>query len=303
MNTLSIKATFFFSLFLFLSSPADAGITKSTLIYVPATPASVPLILAAQTLPGMDVKIFTSHSKAHSLFLKGDVQILSTGLSVGVRFFRQNVPVKIVNSYVSGLTYLVTNRSVKTFRDLKGQMLYLPFTGSPIEEITQFFVAAEGLVWNRDIPIGHTLFPGAVNLLQQGRISAAALPEPFVSMLQTRRDIHTLSYKALWEKHTGHGDGYPQMGTFVLQSWAESHGPAIRQLNAALARAILFVIQSPDAAVKKVEPFMKFSAGILQAALRQTDFYLLQGSDLKREVENYYQTLGVPLDDTFEDFF
>lgn len=290
---------------LFISSPAGlwAGEIKPVLIYAPATPASVPLILAAQDLPEMEIRIFTNHSQAHSLFLKGDVQMLSTGLSVGIRFFRQNVPVKIINSHVSGLTYLVTNHPVTTFRDLKGSMLYLPFAGSPIEEVTQFFMTAEGLVWKRDVPIGYSLFPGTVNLLQQGRIRSAALPEPFVSITGEHRDIHLLSYRALWERHTGNVNGYPQLGTFVHQSWADTHDPMIRQLNAALTRAVLLAAQSPEEAVKKTAPAMKFSTDILQTALRRTDFYFLQGTHLKREIKNYYQTIGRPLDDTFECFF
>ncbi|GBC61464.1 hypothetical protein DENIS_2424 [Desulfonema ishimotonii] len=297
-------AALLFGILFFLSPPVRAGNTGPVMMYAPPTPSSVPLILAAETLPDVQVKIFTNHSQAHSLFLKGDVQLLSTGLSVGVRFFRQGVPIKIINSYVSGLTWLVTDRPVKDFRDLKGTTLCLPFAGSPIEEVTQFFVAAEGLAWKRDIPIRYVMFPGAVSMLKQGRIHAAALPEPFVSLLQGRKDLHiALSYRALWEKHTGNPKGYPQVGTFVHRAWAKFHAPVIRQLNAALAQAIRDVAEAPEQAVRRAATYMNFSADILQTALGRTDFHLLQDDDLKREIKNYYQTTGAPSDETFEDFF
>ena len=123
-----------------LSARIDAGESLPVMIYAPAGPTSIPLILAAESLPGVKVKIFTNHSKAHALFLKGKVQILCTGLSVGVGFYRQGVPVQIINSHVSGLAWLVTNIKVTHFKDLRGMTIYLPFPGSPLEELTRFFM-------------------------------------------------------------------------------------------------------------------------------------------------------------------
>ena len=119
--------------------PGDTFATDQIQIYTPPTPSSIPLILAARNLENTKVTIFANHSQAHTLFLRDDVPILVTGLSVGIDFFRQGIPVQIVNSYISGLTYLVTRgKPVQTFRELQGQELYLPFEGSPIEEITKF---------------------------------------------------------------------------------------------------------------------------------------------------------------------
>ena len=92
-------------------------------IYAPATTSSAPVILAAQQLAThagtnetADLTIFTNHSQANTLFLRGDVDILVTGLSVGVEFFRNGAPVQAINCNVSGLTYLVTyGRQVNSF--------------------------------------------------------------------------------------------------------------------------------------------------------------------------------------------
>lgn len=338
------KSVLTLSLLLYLSPSAVAG--EQTLIYAPATPSSILLILAAESLPDIEVKIFTNHSQAYALFLNKKVQILSTGLSVGVRLFRQGVPVRIVNSYVSGMTYLVTacnisqnsdrrearvdgnvRMEIRDLSDLKGKTLYMPFTGSPIEEVTQFFAASEGLLWKRDITIAYAMFPEAVSMLRMGKISCAVLPEPFVSMVEMDRepepyggkvrDIDSissgvgnckkidiaLSYKKLWERYTGDHDGYPQVATFVNRKWALSHGPMIDKLNGALAEAIIYVADNPEQAVKKGASCMGFSEDILKRSLGRTDFNLLQGGGLKEAIRNYYQTIGAPLDETFENFF
>ena len=77
-------------------------------IYAPATPSSIPILLAARHMDDAEVTIFTNHAQANALFLRGDVDILVTGLSVGVDLFKNGAPVQVIDSYVAGLTYLVT---------------------------------------------------------------------------------------------------------------------------------------------------------------------------------------------------
>ena len=175
-----ITAMVLVGIVLFFSSGVRAGEGVPVKIYAPASPTSIPLILAAETLPGVEITIFTNHSQAHALFLKGEVQLLCTGLAVGVGFFRQGVPVRIISSHVAGLTWLVSDKAVSRLGDLKGDSLYLPFPGAPVEEVTRFLARAEGLIWKQDIAIHYMAFPGAAMLLQQGRIRSAVLPEPFV---------------------------------------------------------------------------------------------------------------------------
>nr|NJM01908.1 ABC transporter permease subunit [Desulfobacula sp.] len=173
---------------------------RDIIILTPATPASIPVILAVKNLPGVKLTIFYNHSQAHSLFLTGKAQILSTGISVGVQFFRQGVPVKIINSHVTGLSFLVTTRPIREFRELKGMKIWLPFPGSPLEEITRFLAQSEGLVWEHDIHVGYAMFATSVKLLQQKRIEAAVLPEPYVSLAETDPDLFvSLDYARLWE--------------------------------------------------------------------------------------------------------
>jgi len=311
MNCFSGRFILFWLIFLNFYIPVQAGEAPLVLIYAPPTPASIPLILAAETLPTVQVKIFTNHSQAHALFLKGEVEILCTGLAVGVNFFRRGIPVQIINSHVSGLTWLVTDPGIKKFRDLKGTTLYLPFAGSPIEEVTQFFARAEGLIWNRDITIKYSPVPGATALLGQGRIRAAALPEPFVSLVlkqtgQGQRPVKlhlAADYKALWQKHTGNLYGYPQVGTFVHPVFARSHALLIHALNVALARAISSISRNPDQAATTAGLYMDFPHDVLLSSLGRTKFHLWHGEDLKQVIYHYYQTIGTPLDDTFNAFF
>lgn len=274
-------------------------------IYAPAGPAGIPYIVAVKSLPGVKVKLFTNHSQAHALFLKGEVQILCTGLCVGVGFFRQGVPVKIINSHVSGLTWLVTDTPVSQWKELRGKTLYLPFPGSPVEAVTRFFIQSSGLTWKKDIDIKYTGFPGATAMLLHHRIQAAALPEPFVSLVLSANGpaFHILSYTSQWERFTGNSHGYPQVGTFVHRDFAHTHAPLIEKLNGALERAIQAIKKDPDPAVETATRYMDFSSKVLRSALDRTDFHLWDNAALYRVIHQYYQRIGDPLNENSDAFF
>ena len=270
----------------------------------PGTPSSIPLIMAVEGFENVRLKIFHNHSQAHALFLRDKAQLLSTGLSVGINFFRKKMPVKIINSHVAGLSYLVSTRPVKGFGELAGKKIWLPFPGSPLEEMSRFFAKCEGLTLKIDIPVGYAMFDTSVKMLQQGRTEFAPLPEPFVTLAQRDSSLFiTLDFAQLWEQYTGKGNPCPQVGTLANADWAANNKKFILAFNQALNQAILLCINNPDLAVKKTEPILGFSGDILGEALKRTRFQLLTDQKLKDGVFAYYNTIGSPLDRSFEDFF
>jgi NitT/TauT family transport system substrate-binding protein len=282
-----------------------SGAGSRLVIYAPATPSSIPVIIAARHMENAEITIFTNHSQAHTLFLRGDVTILVTGLSVGVEFFRDGVPVHIINSYVSGLTYLVTyGRKVDSFAEVRGQEIYIPFEGSPIEETTQFFIEQEGLTWKRDIKPVYSSFLSSVELLKQGRAANVALPEPYVSLVEKQDQVFvSLSYKQEWDALTGSAGGYPQVATFVKKDWAAAHPDLIAQVNDELANALQMIEQDPAAAVERTQAELGFPPEVLLSSLQRTDLSFSDSDKMAQEIRRYYQIIGRPLDETFDPFF
>lgn len=290
-------------------TPEDAPLpTRSEdrlVIYAPATPSSLPVIIAARRIEGAEVTIFTNHSQASTLFLRGDVDILVTGLSVGIEFFKNGVPVQAVNSNVSGLTYLVTyGKQVGSFAELMGGEIYIPFEGSPIEETTQYLAQQEGLTWKEDLKPIYSPFAASVELLKQGKAAAVALPEPFVTQVEAQPGVFvSFGYKAKWDALAGNRDGYPQVAAFVNKDWAGTHTDMIAAFNTELAAALRLIQDDPAAAVAQAQDALGFPPQVLAVSLRRTDFALTTGADLAQQVRSYYRTIGKPLDETFDAFF
>ena len=274
-------------------------------IYAPASPSSVPVVLAAQQLPNANVTIYTNHAQANTLFLRGDADFLVTGLSVGASMFENGAPVQVVNSFVTDLTYLVTyGQPVARFADLAGQEIYLPFEGSPTAEITRFLAEQDGLEWGEDLKPVYSPFPASVELLRQGKAKAVVLPEPFVSMVQDDEQIFVaLNYREAWETQTGGNSSYPQVAVFVNRDWAAQHSAEIEAFNQALADAIQTVQQDPVGAIEKTGSAFSFPQPVMLGALQRTGFAPLTDEALANNVQQYYQTIGESLNAGFEAFF
>ena len=284
--------------------PGRAGNLTAVPVWLPASPASVPVVMALETLPWAQARVFKSHIKAHAMFLRGEIPLLVTGLSVGKGFFDRGVKIRLVNSFVRGMTYLVTDREITGLSDLAGTPLALPFKGSPIDEVTRVFVEKEGLVWNQDIPVVYRKFESCVAQMRLGRIHAAALPEPWASMV-TGGGGHfsALSYKALWARYTDISSGFPQVGLFANPAWANAHPGWIAQLNTAIADAVEKVRKAPGAAAISLARYTSFSEETLKIALGRIAFCPMTGQALKADVNAYYRIIGQPPDGHFDAFF
>jgi NitT/TauT family transport system substrate-binding protein len=292
--------------------PAPGAAAARLAIYAPATTSSVPVILAARQMAegtgdekNAKLTIFTNQSQASTLFLRGDVDMLVTGLAVGLQFFKNGAPVQAINCYVSGLTYLVTyGDQVSSFGQLKGGSLYVPFEGSPIEEISQYFARQEGLVWKQDIKPIYAPFDSSLALLKQGKARAVALPEPYVTLAEQEPQVHvSVNYRAQWDKLTGSGGGYPQVCTFVRKTWADAHPGAVARFNAGLAQAIQAVQRDPAAAAQQTAADLGLAGDILLRSLHRTDLALYRSDAMAQEIRRYYQVVGKPLDASYDTFF
>lgn len=287
------------------ASPAAPARTARLVIAGPATPSSIPLLIAASKIDGAEVQVIENNSQANTAFLRGDIDILVNGLSVGVDLYRNEAPVQIVNTYVTGLSFLVTNgEKVNNFAALKGQDIYIPFQGSPIEEASAFLAGKEGLKWGEDIKPMYSPFDASVALLKQGKAKAVVLPEPFVSMLegQPSMNVSIDLYKS-WNAATGQKDGYPQVAAFVKRDWAANHAEDLAAFNTALADAVKFTKENPDKAVAQVKDKFKAPEKILLKAVSRVHYAVLTGEDMKKSVSGYYELIGKPLDDKYKDFY
>ena len=273
---------------------AEAVVLAPVEIYAPASTSSIPVLLAASQSEQFHVTLYSDQAQANALFLRGEVPLLVTGLSVGQTLYAQGAPVQMANSFVSGLSYVVTyGKPIQSFADLAGGELYVPFEGSPIEEICAYFAAQEGLTWGEDITPMYAPFDSSVALLKEGKAAAVVLPEPFVSLVENEPDLYiSLDLAALWDGYNPGVNGYPQVGTFVNSQWAAKNADTIAAWNDALAQAIVATDNDPQAAVDIVADKYKFPEAVLLKSLSRIGYSFTSGAEMQALVEQYDAVLG-----------
>ena len=287
-----------------VDTPAAASDGKMV-IYAPATTSSIPVIIAASKMDNVELTLYTNQSQANTLFLRGDVSILVSGLSVGVDLFKNGAPVQMANSYVTGLSYLVTyGKQAASLADLKGQEIYIPFEGSPIEDATAFLAEKAGLKYKEDLTPVYSQFDSSVELLKEGKATAVVLPEPNVTLVESQPKVFvSVSYFDAWNEATGTSNGYPQVGSFVNSEWAKTHANEINAFNSALADAITSTQNGPSAAVKAVSSYYKLTPELLLKSLNRTHYNLTTGQEMADTINAYYQLIGKPLDEKYSAFY
>jgi len=269
-------------------------------LLVPGTPSAMPLIIASQKSGDVDVKVVQNLAQANAEFVRGDADLLLTGLSVGMKMFEQGVPVKMLASHVSSLSYLVVNKEltgdVNSFADLAGYTISFPFPGSPLEEVSRYFFKQDGLELGKDVKATYNALPLAVMLLKQGKLAAAPLPEPFCSLAVNSSDklAMVIDYSKLWQSYTA--SDYPQVALFAKGKWLEDHGEWIGKFRLLIKEAIDICEVDPQRAVAMTRDSFKLPDDVLLSALKHSGFHLQTGKDLEHTVFTYYKLIGKDLE-------
>lgn len=273
-------------------------------VYLPNTPASIPVILALEKIPQLEAQLYVNHSQANALFLRGDATMLLTGLAVGRKFYEQGVPLAIVSSHVVGMSYLVSAKGVapvSSFKSLMGKKLWLPFPGSPLEEICLYFANQDGLKLGVDIEVGYTSFIAMVQLLERGKIEYALLPEPFVSVAESKGSIDVqLSLMELWNGESKEGKGYPQVALLAKQAWLRDNPELTQKFISSLVESVEYVQENPQGAVRKTHHLFSFGEEVLLNSLLRTEFTVLYGEPLKSSLKSYYHKIDKQLGADFD---
>ena len=262
-------------------------------VMAPDNPSSIPLLLAADHIPDLEVKLFTNHAQAHSLFMGGKIPLLMTGYAVGESFAQRGVPVKMIASWVSGLNFLVTaDAKYHSFANLKGQKIYFPFQGSPIEIMSLWLAEKEGLTIASDFEVGYLPFVSMLEMMRQGKVRNAVMPvSSALQIVDDKRFFFSFNLNDKWQQFTS-TDFYPQVCLFANSNANIDH--ILPELLAELQQACLIIENNPQKALDLIGNRLSYSTQIIKRSLELQTFELLSGKELQAAMEQYFEKSGIP---------
>jgi len=262
-------------------------------IAAPKSLAAAPLILMAAEHPGdYELKFFTDHDHALADLTIGTTDILCTGYSEMERLPEIGRPQRLA-TFVWGLSALmVCEPGVKNLTDLaslirkkSGAALTLPFAGSPLDLEVRALLRA--LLPGKDLLIINAPLLQTFASFQQGKITAAVLPEPMATALEMSGEAFRLADIAELQKQATGRAYSPQVALFAGQ---EKNLPP--DFMAQFTESILRMRLAVAADLKRVADGLAMGQAALERALSHVIFELPAAAETKQREKIYAALLS-----------
>jgi ABC-type nitrate/sulfonate/bicarbonate transport system substrate-binding protein len=222
------------------------------------------------TKNGFDVEVVTYPSLAayYAGLTTGEVDTEIGGPTFFQKLRLEGVPIKIIatGATLSDLAILTADPTIKTLADLKGKQVAADM-GSGQYQIFAIYANSKGIDLKKDITIVNANFAVARAQITAGRVEAAMVIEPIMTMMMRENPkLHAVfeAHKA-WRELTG-SDGWELV--YAMREDAIKRVPNMpKMFLAALEDVTAFLKSSPDEADKIATDTVKLPAGVLKEAV------------------------------------
>ena len=281
------------------AAAALAGAEERLKVLVPPSTAALPFLrLAGQGLlagAGLSCEIVLSHPQALALVLRGEADLLLTGTSQGWENYLAGGPLVLIGTGIWAISSLIGapgSPPLSSLSELTGKRVALPFPGSPLDFQTRYILARRGLNPDRDLRLIYLAFGQSVPLLLQGKLDAAALPEPLATDLVLNRGLsRLLDYGRAWAEAFGGDPRSPQVSLFATRAFLSKNAALVRRLVEAWARASEEVARDPEGTARAHAAALGLSPEVVAQAVGQTLFWVPSAEENFRRVTEYYEAV------------
>ncbi len=245
----------------------------------------LPTVLAKQLgeydKAGVNVELvdFKGGSQSLTAVIGGSADVVSGYFDHCVNLAAKNQALQafVVYDRYPGLALVVSPKetaNIKSVKDLAGKAVGVSAPGSSTDFFLKYLLAKNGVDPNSVGVVGVGLGATAVAAMEQGKVQAAVLLDPAVTVLQNRnKDLKILS-----DTRTQHdtlevfGGEYPGGALYTKASWIEAHPKETQALATAIVNTLKWIhSHTPEEIMAKMPPELVGAdkAGYL-AALKNT---------------------------------
>jgi NitT/TauT family transport system substrate-binding protein len=249
--------------------------------------------------PELNLTHIRNHEQIKALLTSGQVQLTPTPTLIAAGLYQQAVPIQLLNVMEWGNIYLLSPAAtLRTWADLRGKTVVIPFKGSLPEMLFRFLATQQGLDPDTDLTLQSTQdFQSTAQLLLAGRADAGVFAEPQASQVvargqQNQLEIHyALSFRDTWQQTTGREPRFPQAGLSVSQDLMTHHPEAVDLLQRELQTALDWTTANPQEAAILGAQYMDMPASVIQQALTRTRFEYVPAQAAQPDLESLFEAL------------
>ena len=229
------------------------------------------------------------------LLIKGDLDIACVPANLAsVLYNRTEGEIVCLAINTLGVLYIVeTGEEIQSMADLAGRTIAASGKGSTPEFALNYLLRENGLDPESDLTIDwKSEHSECVAALASGTVSAALLPQPFVTAAQAKvANLRTaLDLTAEWDA-LDNGSGMVTGVAAARRSFVEEHPAAVQQFLTGYAESVAWVNDTPSEAAELIGAAGIVDASVAEAALPYCNIVCITESGMKDRLSGYLQVL------------
>ena len=290
--------TFILVISFILSSAAGAA--DNIRLSVSASPSSLPAFYVQDNVDSieLDVSIHRSRNIVISRLMQGEVDAALLSTNEAAKLYNRDVKVQLLGIHNWGLFYLLSsNPELENWDDLRGEEIYVPDKGGPLDIVFQELSAKNDIDFKTDLSVERGKMREVAQLMINNMAETAVIREPFVSqtLLNNPESRIVFDLQQEWEKE--YNFRIAQSALVVRKEFANNKD-LISKLETDYIEAVKKLASDHELAAELGKKHLEVSPEVTLKAYPSLNLDYQNISEVKEEVIAYFKVLKAYSDQT-----
>lgn len=207
--------------------------------------------------------------------------------------YNRGLKIKLINVNTWAVDYLLTKDfKAENWQDLQGKSLVLPLQGGPLDFLTRYLAAENGVDPEKDLELIYRPLPGAARLFMAGKFDAIILPEPLaaVSLSKTEKAYLSLDIQKEWGKI--HGDPrIPFVALFANSEFSKKEAELTKMISSYYQKGVVWTNNNPQKAALLAAEHFSMPAALLEKSFERVELAVYSEQESRKLTELYFGEL------------
>jgi len=282
-----------FSLLLSYSIQIGAEDSNKILISVPVGPSSLPAFyLEKSSDMNIETIIHKNKNIAVSRLINGNTDLALLPTNEAAKLYNKGVEIKITNIHTWGLFYVLTTKpGLDSWEDLKGQEVYEPEKGGPMDIIFSYIAGKKNIDLKKDLSVVRAK-PGEISkLIINNMAETAVLREPFVSQVFLKNEDVKILINLQDDWKTEMKIRLPQASLVVTDQFSAKNKDLVISFNEEYKKAVEWVVEHQSETAQLGFEYMNTPTEVTMLSYPRLNLVFSKAVSVKEEIDSYLNLL------------
>ena len=261
-------------------------------------PTGMGMVKLMKDEEGKDTYAFTLAGSADLIapnFIKGEFDIVCVPANLAsVLYNRTNGNVQVLAINTLGVLYIVErDDTVHSVSDLKGRTIYSAGMGATPEYALRYLLKMNGLDAEKDLNIvWQSEHAECLTAIINDPTAVAMLPQPFVTVAQTKKDDVRIALDLTREWENLETDSAMLTGVVIARKdFVENNPEAVAAFMEAYAASVQYVNENNEEAAQLIGQYGIVASAVAAKALPYCNIVCIGGEEMKTLLGGYLNVL------------